>query len=48
MERTDKILTQEEYLKIKAKITELEFDQMFSGKNHSKKIQKLKAKIGEV
>lgn len=48
MERTDKILTQEEYLKIKAEITELEFDQMLNGKNHKKKIRKLKEMIGEV
>lgn len=47
MERIDKILTQEEYLKIKAQITNLEFDQMLTGKNHKKKIRKLKAMIGE-
>ena len=48
MERTDKILTQEEYQKIKAEITALEFEQMLTGKNHSKKIKKLKALINEV
>ena len=45
MERTDKILTQEEYAEIQAEITRLEMEQALSNVDNSEKIKQLKAKI---
>ena len=45
MERTDKILTQEEYAEIQAEITKLEMEQELMGKDNRKKIDELKKKI---
>ena len=45
MERTDKILTQEEYAEIQAEITKLEMEQELTGKDNSKKIAELKQKM---
>lgn len=45
MERTDKIMTQEEVEQIRAEIMRLEMEQHFEGKNNSKKIKELKDKI---
>lgn len=45
MERTDKIMTQEEYNDIQAEITLLEMEASLTGKNHDERIAELKAKI---
>ena len=45
MERTDKIITQEEYAEIRAEITRLEMEAALTGKDNSLKIEELKAKI---
>ena len=45
MERTDKIITQEEYAEIQAEITALEMEQALTGKDNSEKIKQLKDKI---
>ena len=45
MERTDKIITQEEYAEIQAEITMLKMESAFTGKDHSKRIAELKAKL---
>lgn len=45
MERTDKIMTQEEYNDIQAEITLLEMESEMTGKDHSERIAELKAKI---
>lgn len=47
MEKKGKILTQEEYLKIRSEITRLEFEQNLTGKDNSTRIKKLKALIEE-
>lgn len=45
MERTDKIMTQEEYSEIQAEITRLEMEQALTGKDNSKKIKELNDKL---
>lgn len=45
MERTDKIITQEEYDEIQAEITRLEMEQSLMGIDHSEKIKELKEKL---
>lgn len=45
MERTDKIITQEEYAEIQAEITMLEMEATLTGKDNSRKIEELKSKI---
>lgn len=45
MERKDKILTQEEYMQIRAEITKLEMEQKLTTKDNSRKIEKLKEKL---
>lgn len=45
MERTDKILTQEEYAEIQAEIIRLRMEADLTGKDNSQKIEELKAKI---
>lgn len=45
MERTDKILTQEEYAEIQAEITKLEMEQEIAGKDNREKIDELKKKM---
>lgn len=45
MERVNKIITQEEYAKIRAEITKLEMEQALTGVDNSEKIKELKAKI---
>lgn len=47
MERTDKIVTQEDYAEIQAEITRLEMMQGLTGEDHSAKIAELKAKLKE-
>lgn len=47
MEKKGKILTQEEYMKIKAEISRLTFEQTLTGKDNSARIKKLKARIEE-
>lgn len=45
MERKDKIITQEEYAEIQAEITMMEMESALTGKDHSKRISELKAKL---
>lgn len=45
MERKNKIITQEQYAEIRAKIMRLELQQTLTGKDNSEKIKELKALI---
>ena len=45
MQRKDKIITQEEYSEIRAKITKLEMEQALTGKDNFQKIKELTDKI---
>ena len=45
MERTDRIITQEEYTEIRAEITRLELEQALTGKDNSEKLKELNARL---
>ena len=45
MERTDRIITQEEYAEIQAEITRLELEQALTGKDNSEKLKELNDRL---